>query len=327
MSSSRRPWYKWYPKDFTADEKVQCLPPLAELVYRRALDLMWQSNGICLPNAMPLLYQGLGRGMTEDEFVTAWERIMYPDFELFVVSEDGKWVYSQRLRREAGDIESMTSKRQAAGIKGASKRWKGGKKADGKCHDVAMTNACQSNSDTDTDTDTDKKGVTIVTPAVQDAPQAPAACPQKEIIALWKECLPQLKQIKEWNKTNQDHLRARWRSNANYQTIEFWRWLFAEKISGSNFLMGRVKEFQATLDWVVKPTNFSKIINGNFDNCEPPQNRNGPQPQTYAQFQDAERRHQARRALEYLLEERRNEKHNSKRAGLAEFCLPAAQNG
>ncbi|GAG82373.1 unnamed protein product [marine sediment metagenome] len=33
MSAIYRPWYKWYPKDFMADEKVRALSPMAELVY------------------------------------------------------------------------------------------------------------------------------------------------------------------------------------------------------------------------------------------------------------------------------------------------------
>ena len=38
-----------------------------------------------------------------------------------------------------------------------------------------------------------------------------------------------------------------------------------EKVRNSDFLMGRVNDFQATLDWFCRPNNFPKVINGNYD--------------------------------------------------------------
>ena len=38
-----------------------------------------------------------------------------------------------------------------------------------------------------------------------------------------------------------------------------------EKVRGSDFLMGKVNDFQATLDWFSRPNNFPKVINGNYD--------------------------------------------------------------
>ena len=161
MSSHKRPWYKWYPKDFNQDEKVRCLPPLAEVVYRRALDLMWQSNDIRIPIAMRLLYESLGKGIAEDDFAIAWERIQYPDFELFKVSKDEKWLYSTRLRKENDEIIEMSNARSAAGIKGAAVRWdeKKGKrkKAQRQTYSKRIAIAKQTDSDTDTDTDIKEK--------------------------------------------------------------------------------------------------------------------------------------------------------------------------
>jgi hypothetical protein len=157
MSSSLRPWYKWFPKDFTSDEKVRCLPPLAELIYRRALDLMWQSNDIRIPNAMPLLYESLGGGIEKDVFNACWERIQYPGFALLQLTDDEKWVFSPRLQREANEIKAMIAKRQAAGIKGSSKRWEtNAKQTHNKRITSAMANAKQTNNDTDTDKDIKK---------------------------------------------------------------------------------------------------------------------------------------------------------------------------
>lgn len=123
MSSYKRPWFKWWPKDFNQDEKVRCLSALAELVYRRALDVMWQNNSICLPNAKQLLYDSLGKGLTEEEFSIAWDRVQYTGFELFRVSEDKKWIYSSRLQKEKELMEKMLRDRSTAGKKGAAARW------------------------------------------------------------------------------------------------------------------------------------------------------------------------------------------------------------
>ena len=41
-----------------------------------------------------------------------------------------------------------------------------------------------------------------------------------------------------------------------------------EIVRASDFLMGRATDFQITFDWFVKPNNFLKIVNGNYDNRE-----------------------------------------------------------
>ncbi len=149
MSSSKRPWYPWYPKDFTTDEKVQCLPPLAELIYRRALDILWQSNDTRIPNACDLLWQSLGKGIARGEFDELWGRIMYPGFELFTVSDDEKWIFSKRLMREAEHINNCIERKSVAGQKGANARWQK--------HCDRNAKAMRIDSHTDTHTDIKEK--------------------------------------------------------------------------------------------------------------------------------------------------------------------------
>ena len=43
-----------------------------------------------------------------------------------------------------------------------------------------------------------------------------------------------------------------------------------EIVRASDFLMGRVKDFQITFDWFVRPNNFLNIVNGKYDNREKP---------------------------------------------------------
>jgi hypothetical protein len=88
------------------------------------------------------------------------------------------------------------------------------------------------------------------------------SCPQKKIIELYHEECPELNRVKVWSDTSESSLRSRWRQDPEYQTLEFWRAFFREKIKTSDFLMGRKKKFQADLGWIVKPSNFEKIMNG-----------------------------------------------------------------
>lgn len=47
--------------------------------------------------------------------------------------------------------------------------------------------------------------------------------------------------------------------------IKDWEQLFV-KVEASDFLCGRVKDWKASFDWVIKPSNAVKILEGNYDN-------------------------------------------------------------
>jgi len=95
---------------------------------------------------------------------------------------------------------------------------------------------------------------------------APPECPHKKIIAIYHEELPELPAVQVWGDASRSNLKARWREDSARQSPEWWRWFFCEYIRPSDFLMGRVKEWQASLDWIVRPRNFQKIMNGLYVN-------------------------------------------------------------
>lgn len=164
MSSERRPWYPWYPKDFGLDEKVQGLSDDAELLYRRILDVLWQSNELQVPyNCIKLLNQ-IARGWTRERFDSAWEEIQYPGFELLKISDDGLFVYSKRLKKEAEKITTISNKRK----KSIERRWN--------TNELQMNNkskesVIQKNYHTDTHTDTDIKENTPFPPKEKKQPK------------------------------------------------------------------------------------------------------------------------------------------------------------
>ena len=122
MSSNRRPWYKWYPKDFRTDEKVQSLSPLSELVYRRLLDVMWQNSACLLLNDCLRLANTAGAGLSLDEFKKAWSEIQTSGFELFKTTDDGKWIYSKRLQGQIQDVENKRKAGKKGGQASAKQR-------------------------------------------------------------------------------------------------------------------------------------------------------------------------------------------------------------
>lgn len=98
------------------------------------------------------------------------------------------------------------------------------------------------------------------------------ACPHQEILKLYARHLPMGRQVRPpWNGERAKHLQARWRELPERQRIEWWGEFFAH-CSKSPFLTGRVpsrrpgdKPFEISIDWIVSPGNFQKIIEGKYD--------------------------------------------------------------
>ena len=122
MSSLKRPYYKWYPKDFNQDEKVKGLSWDAELIYRRVLDVMWQSNDCQLPNDIDYLYNAVANALPKESFIASWKQIQRENFSLFV--ESNGWIYSKRLKIELAEVIKLSKERQKYGKKGGQAKAK-----------------------------------------------------------------------------------------------------------------------------------------------------------------------------------------------------------
>jgi hypothetical protein len=93
-------------------------------------------------------------------------------------------------------------------------------------------------------------------------------CPVAEIIKLFGEHAPSLVQPRIIPDAVRAQISARWRESENHQDLDFWQRFFAF-CEQSDFLAGRTdgrggKPFRAGLEWIVKASNFAKIINGNY---------------------------------------------------------------
>lgn len=95
-----------------------------------------------------------------------------------------------------------------------------------------------------------------------------SACPHSKIIDLYHEILHELPRVSAdlWKTSESEkHLRVRWKESKERQDIAWWSTFF-EIVSTSDFLMGRKTDFQANLRWLVKKSNFLKVLEGNYSN-------------------------------------------------------------
>lgn len=93
-------------------------------------------------------------------------------------------------------------------------------------------------------------------------------CPHDEIVALYHELMPANPRVRAWTGTRQSNLRARWREDEKRQSLDYWRRLLTYA-SQSAFLTGQKsgpdgRPFLPGLDWLVKPENFAKLIEGRY---------------------------------------------------------------
>jgi uncharacterized protein YdaU (DUF1376 family) len=103
-------------------------------------------------------------------------------------------------------------------------------------------------------------------------------CDHEKVIALYHQHLPTLRRVEVWNETRKGYLRQRWREVAEelskekqVQVSDILAWFteFFVHIGTSKFLTGRVnskdgRPFIADLEWILKPSNFAKIVEGKY---------------------------------------------------------------
>ncbi|HHK5200982.1 TPA: YdaU family protein [Pseudomonas aeruginosa] len=214
----------------------------------------------------------------------------------FFNDNGNEWVH-ERIERDLLAVDSTRNQRSAAGKASAAAK-KARKEAEHKRESNARSTTVESslqqnstNRDTDTDTDTERDSPTDV--GLVDASRQPAPstdqdlfepdqpehlngyqhgikpCPAQAIADLYHQVLPELPAVALLNDTRRRHLQARWREHEAHRSLDFWRELF-ETVKASPFLMGNVpgrngaKPFRATFDWIIAPSNFVKIVEGNY---------------------------------------------------------------
>ncbi len=121
----------------------------------------------------------------------------------------------------------------------------------------------ETETETEGETETEEEAIASLS-AKADAPD----CPHGEIVALYHDLLPANPRIKVWDGDRAKALRTRWREDAKRQDLDYWRRFFAH-VAASPFLTGQVEDrngrpFLPGLDWLVKASNFAKVIEGRY---------------------------------------------------------------
>lgn len=123
----------------------------------------------------------------------------------------------------------------------------------------------------ETEGETEGEGEKVAIATSSAKPDQPN-CPHDEIIAAYHELLPANPRIKVWDGDRAKALRTRWREDSKRQSIDYWRRFFGY-VAKSPFLTGQRegsggRPFTPGLDWLVKASNFAKIIEGRYHEAE-----------------------------------------------------------
>lgn len=91
----------------------------------------------------------------------------------------------------------------------------------------------------------------------------------QEVIDTYHRMLPDLPRVKAWTKSRRQALDARIAERVadgkSADAIDYWA-AFFEAVAASDFLAGRASDFRADLEWLLRPQNFLKVIEGRYTN-------------------------------------------------------------
>ena len=145
------------------------------------------------------------------------------------------------------------------------------------CQPVGIPVVDQRYTENSIDKDSIGKDSILLAPSasapVADSPSSPSKSekkaqkqvPYQKILEMYYELCPSMSKVRPVNKYTDEIKRSVKARYAEY-TLEDFTTVF-KKAEASDFLNNRSDvTFQASFDWLMRPKNFSKALNGNFDN-------------------------------------------------------------
>jgi uncharacterized protein YdaU (DUF1376 family) len=189
----------------------------------------------------------------------------------FVLHEDG-W----RHNRCDKEIINYHNKKEKA-VNSANARWNNAKAM--RTHDKRNADASKINANHKPITNNQN---TFICPPdgepEQKADKKLPGCDHKSVVELYHQLLPTMRRVEVWNDTRAGYLRQRWREVAvelseskeiSHADVLTWWEEFFKHVGKSKFLTGKVNDksgrtFVADLEWLIKPSNFAKIVEGKY---------------------------------------------------------------
>lgn len=93
--------------------------------------------------------------------------------------------------------------------------------------------------------------------------------PYSKIVDLYHEICTSLPRVKALSQSRKGYIKARWQEHPD---MEFWKEFFSE-VESCKFLTGKAdykdrKPFYADLEWLTRPNNFLKVLEGRYQDKE-----------------------------------------------------------
>ena len=241
-----------------------------DLAYRRLLDMYYDSE-----QKIPLDTQWVARRIRVEASVV---RDVLND--MFVQHEDG-WFHS-RCEDVIVAYHAMAEKNRANGRLGGRKKNPVGIPVASDTQPIAKATINDK-----PETNNHKTDIYIAPDGSIGSPEGDLVdkkgkklpgCNHQAVIDLYHEHLPTMRRIEVWNDQRAGYLRQRWREVAAELALEgeitakdvlSWWGEFFQHIDKSKFLTGKVnskdgRSFTADLEWIVRPSNFAKIVEGKY---------------------------------------------------------------
>ena len=247
-------YYQFNIGDYLSHTKH--LDVMEDLAYRRLLDLYYLHERP-LNSGIASVARQIGMRDHENEVKSVLE-------EFFHLSQDG-WI-NDRANKEIKHFHSKIDQASRAGKASAERRMSA------RSTDVQLTNKQEPI--------TNNQLKTYVCPpdGEPDPPKKLPGCDHKAVIELYHQNLPTMRRVEVWNETRAGYLRQRWREVAaelaqaqdiTASDVLNWWGEFFQSVGKSRFLTGRVnskdgRAFVADLEWILKPSNFAKIVEGKY---------------------------------------------------------------
>ena len=247
-------YYQFHIGDYKSH--TSHLSVIEDIAYRRLLDFYYLHE-------KPIKQQNIARqiGMREHE-----QDVLTILDEFFLSSPEG--FVHPRADKEIAKFKEFAE----AGKRGAAKRWG----ANGEANSPPNATPIATNNHKPL-TNNHKPDISICPPS-----GGLPNCDHEKVIALYHQHLPTLRKVEVWNETRKGYLRQRWREVAEelskekvIQVSDILTWFgeFFSHIGQSKFLTGRVnskdgRAFVADLEWILKPSNFAKIVEGKYHGAQ-----------------------------------------------------------
>jgi uncharacterized protein YdaU (DUF1376 family) len=232
---------------------------MEDLAFRRLLDHYYLHE---VPIKQRDIARQIGLRDFEQEVLTVLD-------EFFVSTENG--FINPRADEEINKYRKFSED----GKKGAAKRWH--KDSNGEANSPPNATPIATNNQ---EPITNNQINTYICPpdGEPDPSKKLPDCDHKAVIELYHHNLPTMRRVEVWNETRAGYLRQRWREvaaelaqekNITASDVLAWWREFFQSVGKSRFLTGRVnskdgRAFVADLEWLLKPSNFAKIVEGKY---------------------------------------------------------------